>query len=131
MVQIKWTFAFVLALQCILMYGGGDKKADRKSGRKEKFGLYDPRNPNCPCHKIQQQAVKGFKREKRKGGDGTAITGNLSAGLAGRSGNRFEILRRIFLGHRRNNFKTSRSTHTMKRRNADRHSSPIVGCFHW
>ena len=34
----------------------------RDSTRQQSFGLNDPRNPDCPCHKYQQLAEEEYRK---------------------------------------------------------------------
>lgn len=36
-----------------------------QSGGGQKYALNDPRNPNCPCHKLQKQAEEEFALQQK------------------------------------------------------------------
>ena len=56
-INIHSAFIFFLLLFSFL-----SSKALGEDSLKNKFDLNDPRNPDCPCHKYQQQADKEYQQ---------------------------------------------------------------------
>lgn len=54
---------FLLHLQCSLFAG---TEPAVKDTTKQQYALNDPRNPNCPCHKLQKQAEDEYKAMQEK-----------------------------------------------------------------
>lgn len=52
---MKIVFSLLFAIMASLSVA-----QDRNNVNKEAFDINDPRNPDCPCHKVQQQAEQEF-----------------------------------------------------------------------
>jgi hypothetical protein len=60
---IKPIGAICLLLAFLLCISFADASNTGTDSTKQKYALNDPRNPDCPCHKYQQQAEKEYQEQ--------------------------------------------------------------------
>lgn len=69
---MKIVFSLLFAIMASLSFA-----QDRNNVNKGEFDINDPRNPDCPCHKMQQQAEQEFAQ----GNNLNAFFDNIGNGL--------------------------------------------------
>jgi hypothetical protein len=61
--RLAFCFVVCLLLSANAQAGNGTTGSDTT---KQKYALNDPRNPDCPCHKLQKQAEDEYKALQKK-----------------------------------------------------------------
>ena len=126
---ISLIFLSLLLCVQISLAGDGDK------GKKGKFDLNDPRNPDCPCHKYQKIAdeeyFKLLKQEKRVDlNTGTVLnTGGGGSGEINKRRHSGGI--KLFKHHRNQRLFFMNKGHGRCKKRRHHFNGDISSCFRW
>lgn len=114
-----------MSLGFLLLFGAhllGASNGVETDSTKGKYALNDPRNPNCPCHKYQQQADKEYAKLIASG----ANNGNVET-----KGDDFGDIKKIKKLHSRKRFWGPARNHKVQDKKKKAFRDRLSRCFHF